>query len=136
MIYGQGGTKELTKNIEVPLEDRQRFCLNDDEILELASFAVIIEDYYSKKLGHYMPMDIEWAKDGESGELFVVQSRPETVQSQRSKDVIETFVLEKRGKLLARGRSVGSKIASGKARVIKEVSDMHDFHPGENPCVQ
>ena len=78
-----------------------------------------------------MPMDIEWAKDGESGELFVVQSRPETVQSQRSKDVIETFVLEKRGKLLARGRSVGSKIASGKARVIKEVSDMHDFHPGE-----
>jgi pyruvate, water dikinase len=131
LIYGQGGTKELTRNIEVPEEDRRRFCLTDAEILELAGFSITIEDHYSKKIGHDMPMDIEWAKDGESGELFIVQSRPETVQSQRPMDVLETFILEKRGKVLSRGRSVGSKIASGKARVINDVTQLSTFRPGE-----
>jgi pyruvate,water dikinase len=131
MIYGQGGSKELTKNVEVPPEDRARFCLDDDEILKLASYAVTIEDHYSQKAGHEMPMDIEWAKDGESGELFIVQSRPETVQSQRSRDVLETYILEKRGEVLTKGRSVGAKIASGKARVIKDISQLPSFRRGE-----
>ena len=131
LIYGRGGSKELTRNVEVPEEDRQKFCLTNDEILELASFAVTIEDYYSKKFSHDMPMDIEWAKDGESGDLFIVQSRPETVQSQRAMDVLETFVLENRGTVLSRGRSVGSKIASGKARVITDITQLPSFRPGE-----
>ncbi len=131
MIYGQGGSKELTKNVEVPPEDRARFCLSDDEILKLTSYAVTIEDHYSQKAGHEMPMDIEWAKDGESGELFIVQSRPETVQSQRSRDVLETYHLEKRGEVLTKGRSVGAKIASGKARVVKDISQLPSFRRGE-----
>ncbi len=100
LIYGQGGSKELTRNVEVPTEDRRRFCLTDDEVLKLSSYAVTIEDHYSTKLGHDTPQDIEWAKDGNTGELFIVQSRPETVQSQRSMDVLETYVLEKRGEVL------------------------------------
>jgi pyruvate,water dikinase len=131
LIYGLGGSHELTRNVEVPDEDRQRFCLTDEEILELASNAVTIEDHYSEKLGRDMPMDIEWAKDGKSGELFIVQSRPETVQSQRSRDVLETYILEERGKVLSKGRSVGSKIASGKARVIKDISELPGFQKGE-----
>ncbi len=131
LIYGQGGSKQQTVNVEVPQEDRLRFCLSDDEILKLASDALIIEDHYSQKYGHATPMDIEWAKDGESGDLFIVQSRPETVQSQRPMDVLETFVLEQRGKVLTKGRSVGSKIASGRARIIKDVTQLPDFKPGE-----
>jgi pyruvate,water dikinase len=131
MIYGQGGSKILTRNVEVPEADRLRFCINDDEVLKLAEYAIAIEDYYSEKFREPRPMDIEWAKDGITGELFVVQARPETVQSQRSKDVLETYVLEKRSKVLVRGRSVGDKIASGKAHVIPDISDLPSFKPGE-----
>ena len=131
MIYGQGGSKILTRNVEVPDADRLRFCINDDEVLKLAEYAIAIEDYYSEKFGEPRPMDIEWAKDGITGELFVVQARPETVQSQRSKDVLETYVLEKRSGVLVIGRSVGDKIASGKAHVIPDISDLPSFKPGE-----
>ncbi|MFY9199867.1 MAG: phosphoenolpyruvate synthase [Methanosarcina flavescens] len=131
MIYGQGGSKILTRNVEVPDADRLRFCINDDEVLKLAEYAIAIEDYYSEKFGEPRPMDIEWAKDGITGELFVVQARPETVQSQRSKDVLETYVLEKRSEVLVIGRSVGDKIASGKAHVIPDISDLPSFKPGE-----
>ncbi|NLK25903.1 MAG: phosphoenolpyruvate synthase [Euryarchaeota archaeon] len=131
LIYGLGGSKEPTRNVEVPMEDRQRFCLNDDEILELARYALVIEGHYSKRLGHDVPMDIEWAKDGETGKLFIVQSRPETVQSRKAMDVLETYVLEERGKVLSQGRSVGSRIASGRSRVIRDVTQLSTFRPGE-----
>lgn len=131
MIYGRGDSKVLTRNVEVPEAERLHFCIDDSEVLELAGYAIAIEDHYSKKSGESRPMDIEWAKDGITGELFIVQARPETVQSQRSKDVLETYVLEKRSKVLARGRSVGDKIASGKAHVIPDVSDLPSFKPGE-----
>lgn len=131
MIYGRGDSKVLTRNVEVPEADRLRFCLSDEEVLELAGYAIDIEDHYSGKYKESRPMDIEWAKDGITGELFIVQARPETVQSQRSKDVLETYVLEKRSEILARGRSVGDKIASGKAHVIPDVSDLPSFKPGE-----
>lgn len=131
MIYGRGDSKVLTRNIEVPEADRLRFCLSDEEVLKLSGYAIAIEDHYSEKYGESRPMDIEWAKDGITGELFIVQARPETVQSQRRKDILETYVLEKRSEILARGRSVGDKIASGKAHAIPDISDLPSFKPGE-----
>lgn len=131
MIYGRGDSKMLTRNVEVPEAERLLFCISDDEVLKLAGYAIAIEDHYSGKYGESRPMDIEWAKDGITGELFIVQARPETVQSQKRKDVLETYVLEKKSEILARGRSVGDKIASGKAHVIPDVSDLPSFKPGE-----
>jgi len=131
MIYGRGDSKVLTRNVEVPEADRKRFCLIDDDILTLARYAIIIEDHYSKKAGKPQPMDIEWAKDGISGDLFIVQARPETVKSQKAMDVLETYHLDRKGPVLGRGKSVGEKIASGKARVIPDVSHLPLFRPGE-----
>ena len=131
MIYGRGDSKVLTRNVEVPEADRKRFCLIDDDILTLARYAIVIEDHYSKKAGKPQPMDIEWAKDGISGDLFIVQARPETVKSQKAMDVLETYHLDRKGPVLGRGKSVGEKIASGKARVIPDVSHLPLFKPGE-----
>ena len=131
MIYGQGTSKVLTRNVEVPESDSRRFCITDDEILVLARYAIRIEDHYSQKAHQPVPMDIEWAKDGVTGELFIVQARPETVHSQDAKDVLLTYYLEQRGPVLSKGKSVGEKIASGKARVIADVSRLHEFLPGE-----
>ena len=119
------------KNIPVPPEDRDRFALTDDEVLQLARWACIIEDHYSAKRGRPVPMDIEWAKDGKSGEFYIVQARPETVESLKDPDVIETYVLQSRGKVLAKGRSVGSKIACGKIREITDPAHMDVFQQGE-----
>ncbi|MBT1075073.1 phosphoenolpyruvate synthase [Geobacter grbiciae] len=131
MIYGAGTSKHLTKNVEVPKEERRRYCLADDEVLELARQALLIEEHYSKRAGHDVPMDIEWAKDGVSGELFIVQARPETVESQKRLDFLETYVLERKGEVLTTGTSVGGKIAVGPARVITDVHKLHEFSPGE-----
>ena len=131
MIYGQGDSKVLTRNIEVPRVDRRQFCLTDDDVLKLAGYAITIEDHYSKKAGENRPMDIEWAKDGLSGELFIVQARPETVQSQKSVDVLETYHLDKKSPVIARGKGVGEKIASGKTRKIPDVAHLSSFNPGE-----
>ncbi|WP_298434843.1 phosphoenolpyruvate synthase [Geobacter sp.] len=131
MIYGSGTSKEMTRNVEVPKEQRRRFCLADDEVLALSRQALLIEEHYSKKSGRDMPMDIEWAKDGESGELFIVQARPETVQSQKRLDFLETYLLERRGNLLCSGTSVGEKIAAGPARIITDIHRLNEFRPGE-----
>ncbi len=131
MIYGAGGAKVLTRNVEVPAAERRRFCLSDDEALELAGYALKIEDHYSKKAGTARPMDIEWAKDGITGRLFIVQARPETVQSQKAMDVLETYRLDGKGREIARGKSVGEKIAGGAARVIPDVAHLFEFRPGE-----
>jgi pyruvate,water dikinase len=131
LIYSDGGAGRRTENVEVPEGDRLRFCLTDDEVLSLASSALKIEEHYSRKSGNPEPMDIEWAKDGETGELFIVQSRPETVQSRRAVDVLENHVLDSRSKVLSKGRSVGSKIASGKVRIITDKTQLSTFRPGE-----
>ncbi|MCX5780993.1 MAG: phosphoenolpyruvate synthase [Firmicutes bacterium] len=131
MIYGQGGSKTVTRNVDVPEEDRKRFCLSDEDVLKLTGFAITIEDYYSRKAGQNRPMDIEWAKDGQSGELFIVQARPETVESAKSLGFLETYYLDGTGQLLATGKSVGSKIGNGKARTIKDVAHLSLFEPGE-----
>jgi pyruvate,water dikinase len=131
MIYGRGDSKVLTRNVQVPDDARRSFCLNDDEILELARYALAIEEHYSQRADHDQPMDLEWAKDGLSGELFIVQARPETVQSQKPLDVMEIYHLEERGEILASGVSVGDKIASGRAHVIRDVHQIATFRHGE-----
>ncbi|MHC1719811.1 MAG: phosphoenolpyruvate synthase [Clostridiaceae bacterium] len=131
MIYGRGGSKVQTVNVDVPDADRKRFCLSDDDILKLAGYAITIEDHYSNKAGKNRPMDIEWAKDGITGDLFIVQARPETVQSARAMDYLETYTLEGTGPVLSKGKSIGEKIGQGMARVIKDVSQLHSFKPGE-----
>jgi pyruvate,water dikinase len=130
LIYDVGGGK-MVKNVPVPPGDRVRFALSDDEILQLARWACIIEDHYSAKRGQPAPMDIEWAKDGHTGELFIVQARPETVQSRKALDVVEVFRLKQRGKVLVTGRSVGEKIATGPVRVIPSAQFIGQFKDGE-----
>jgi pyruvate,water dikinase len=131
MVYGPGESKALTRNVEVPVVDRGRFSVSDDDILTLSDYAMKIEEHYSEKSGKLVPMDIEWAKDGMSGELFIVQARPETVQSQRDTGVLEKYILGGKGNVIAKGKSVGEKIASGKARVVLNIDDLHSVMPGE-----
>jgi pyruvate,water dikinase len=131
MIYGRGDSRVLTRNVDVPEAERKQYCINDEEVLQLANFAVTIEDHYSQKRGKHVPMDIEWAKDGETGELFIVQARPETVQSLKRKDVLETYYLDDSSDVIVTGRSVGAKIAAGKVHVIPDVSQLSEFNTGE-----
>ncbi len=130
MIYDLGGGK-LTKNVSVPEPERCRYALSDDEILTLARWACVIEDHYSQARGTYTPMDIEWAKDGLTGELFIVQARPETVQSQKSQQILRTYKLQDTGEVLATGRAVGEMIGQGTAQVILDVHRLDQFQPGE-----
>ena len=131
MIYSHGGAREATRIVDVADSDQRRFCISDDDILTLAGYALTIEDHYSAKAKKPVPMDIEWAKDGETGERFIVQARPETVQSQKAGDILETYHLEERGEILATGKSIGESIATGKARVITDVTHLPEFVPGE-----
>lgn len=130
LIYDVGGSK-MVKNVPVPPDDRTRFAITDDEILTLARWACVIEDHYRAKRGVASPMDMEWAKDGRTGDLFIVQARPETVQSQKDLDVIETYRLTERSRVLVSGRSVGGKIGQGTVRVIKQVQQMQAFREGD-----
>jgi pyruvate,water dikinase len=130
MVYDTGGGK-MVKNLPVSQEDRGKFCLTDDEVLQLARWACIVEDHYSAKRGKAVPMDLEWAKDGKTGELFIVQARPETVQSRKNLDVIEIYHLTGRGEVLASGQSVGAKIVTGRVRVIKSPEFIGQFQQGE-----
>ena len=130
LIYDIGGSK-MVKNVPVTLNDRQQFAITDEEILTLARWGCLIEDHYTSKKGRPCPMDIEWAKDGQSGELFIVQARPETVQSRKDPDVMEVYHLKQRGPVLIQGRSVGEKIGQGPTRVIKHVDNLQDFQDGD-----
>jgi pyruvate,water dikinase len=125
MIFLEGETGATTRNVPTPKNDRERFCLSDDDVLELADNAVVIEEHYHK------PMDMEWAKDGLDGKIYIVQARPETVASQREANVFENYILEGDGEIMVEGRSVGEKIASGTARVIDSVAHLAEFQPGE-----
>lgn len=130
MVYSNNPARP-TRNTDVPEKERRKFSLTDKEVLKLAEWGVLIEEHYSKKKGKWTPMDIEWAKDGVLNQLFIVQARPETVQSQKEKSVLEEYVLKEKGKVLVTGKSVGSKIGQGKAHVIKSAKDIHQFHPGD-----
>jgi pyruvate,water dikinase len=130
LVYDVGGGR-MVRNIPVAPEDAARFALSDDEILELARSGCAIEKHYSDKRGRPTPMDIEWAKDGVTGEMFIVQARPETVQSRRDTDVIRTYRLKSRDKVLATGQSVGSAIAHGTVRVVKNVQLLNQVKAGD-----
>jgi len=131
MIYSQSDSKTQTLNTEIPEEERRQFCLSDDDVLSLAEQAITIENHYAMKAGKDRPMDIEWAKSGISGDLFIIQARPETVESQKAMDTLEVYHLDEKGLVLSRGRSVGEKIARGKARRIDDVAHLSSFQPGE-----
>ena len=135
MVYDLGGSK-LTKNVSVPEAQRSQFSVSDDEVLTLAQWACVIEDHYSTVRGMDTPMDIEWAKDGQTGELFIVQARPETVQSQKSANVLQNYrfltnATTDDSTLVATGRAVGDRIGQGSARVILDVHRLAEFQSGE-----
>jgi pyruvate,water dikinase len=121
LIYGSTGTKQT----KVSAEDKVKFVINDDEIITLAKWACIIEDHYQK------PMDIEWAKDGITQQLFILQARPETVKSQGAMNVLETFLLKEKGRVLVQGKSVGEKIGAGPINVITSAREIGKFKKGE-----
>ena len=132
MIYDLGGSKQ-TKNIPVSPDERKKLVLTDDEILQLANWACLIEQHYSNVRGMPTPMDMEWAKDGLTGELFIVQARPETVQSQKSRQVLRNYYLDlsEAGLPIVTGRAVGSAIGSGQARIILDTKHLEQFQTGE-----
>ena len=130
LIYDLGGGR-MTRNVPVPTEERARFAITDNEILILARWACIIEEHYSKTRGVFTPMDMEWAKDGITGELWIVQARPETVQSQKDVNVQENYSLKEQGQVLVRGRSVGEKIGQGPVHVITHARHLEEFRTGE-----
>jgi pyruvate,water dikinase len=121
LVYGSTGTKQT----KVSAADKAMFVITDEELLTLAKWACIIEDHYKK------PMDIEWAKDGQTKELFIVQARPETVHSQKDMATMKTYVLDEKGNLLAEGEAVGSKIGQGQVNIIEEAKDISQFKKGQ-----
>ncbi|MGE8147691.1 phosphoenolpyruvate synthase [Pseudomonas frederiksbergensis] len=126
MIYGEVATAgKSVKTIDVDKADRARFCLTDAEVSELAKQAMIIEKHYK------CPMDIEWAKDGDDGKLYIVQARPETVKSRTQANVMERYLLKETGTVLVEGRAIGQRIGAGKVRIIKDVSEMDKVQPGD-----
>ncbi|MBD8596334.1 phosphoenolpyruvate synthase [Pseudomonas sp. W2Oct36] len=126
MIYGEEAKAgKSVKTIDVDLADRARFCLSDEEVSNLARQAMIIEKHYQ------CPMDIEWAKDGDDGKLYIVQARPETVKSRSSSNVMERYLLKEKGTVLVEGRAIGQRIGAGKVRIIKDVSEMDKVQPGD-----
>ncbi|KJZ40887.1 MULTISPECIES: phosphoenolpyruvate synthase [Pseudomonas] len=126
MIYGEVATAgKSVKTIDVDKADRARFCLSDAEVSELAKQAMIIEKHYQ------CPMDIEWAKDGDDGKLYIVQARPETVKSRTQANVMERYLLKETGTVLVEGRAIGQRIGAGKVRIIKDVSEMDKVQPGD-----
>ncbi len=133
LVYDEEGSRS-TKNVPVPESLRRQYALQDDEILELARWACLIEEHYSALRGRFTPMDIEWAKDGITGELFIVQARPETVQSQKATNRLKTYRFtqpQARPDPLVRGRAVGEAIGQGTARVILDVRRSDQFQAGE-----
>ncbi|HEU4452256.1 MAG TPA: phosphoenolpyruvate synthase [Longimicrobium sp.] len=130
LVYDEGGTRPV-KSVPVAPEDRARLVLDEDEVLTLARWACLVEDHYSAARGAPAPMDMEWAKDGRTGELFLLQARPETVHARESGLVLERHVLDEAGEVLASGRSVGEKIGSGRARLIRSAADLEQLRQGE-----
>jgi pyruvate,water dikinase len=131
MVYADPKADEPTVNVDVELDQQRRFCLTDDEVITLAEMAVTVEEHYSVKAGEARPMDIEWAKDGLDGLLYLVQARPETVAARQTGTELETFRLEGDGPTLVTGRAVGERAASGPVRVITSASELSTVQPGD-----
>ena len=125
ILADHGATGRSVRTVEVPESDRNRFCLSDDDVIELARFALKIEEHYQR------PMDIEWAKDGVDGKLYILQARPETVKSHKSAEGQERYRLTQKSEILASGRAIGHKIGAGAVRVVKDASEMGKVKPGD-----
>ena len=125
MIYAEPDGEKLVETVEVPVNDQRRFSLTDEEVQALARQAVTIEKHYGR------PMDIEWAKDGTDGEIYILQARPETVRSRDEGRVLERFSLRERGELLVTGRSVGGRVGAGAVRVVENASQMERVRAGD-----
>jgi len=126
MVYGAGScTNSAVETVAVPLEQRSQFSINDEDVQELARIAMTVEQHYGR------PMDIEWAKDGDDGQLYIVQARPETVKSRDQNAVIERYLLKETGNVLVEGRSIGHRIGSGPVRIVEHISDMDQIQPGD-----
>ncbi|MDE2354647.1 MAG: phosphoenolpyruvate synthase [Betaproteobacteria bacterium] len=126
MVYsGHSAAGKTVMTVETDAADRQRFCLNEAELEELAQYAVTIESHYGR------PMDVEWARDGLDGKLYILQARPETVASRKSADSLERYVLREQGDLLATGRAIGQKIGAGPVRIVFDLSQMDEVRPGD-----
>jgi len=122
---------EYTKNIPTTKEEQSHFCITDDDVMVLADYAIKVEKHYSEKAGYHKPMDMEWAKDGDDGHLYMVQARPETVQSQKHGNILEVYHMQEKGKVLVTGQAIGTKIGQGKAHYIKGVEELDTFQAGE-----
>jgi pyruvate,water dikinase len=131
MIYSDGRTRESTHNVVTSEQERNHFCLTDQDVLTLTDYAIKIENHYSAKAGQGKPMDMEWAKDGLDGRLYIVQARPETVVSQLSGTLLEQYTLTSKATPIVTGHSVGSKIATGTARIIDNISQLSSFKAGD-----
>ncbi len=125
MVYNDEGGDELVKVVETDDAERMRFCLTDEEVESLARQAMTIERHYGR------PMDIEWGKDGETGRLFILQARPETVKSRDGGQSLQRYQLHERGQVMVEGRAIGQRIGAGRARVIDDINDMHDVEAGD-----
>ena len=131
LIYAAGSGDQSTANVETPVADRERYCIDDGDVLKLADYAIRIEQHYSRRAGHPVPMDIEWAKDGLDGELYIVQARPETVVSRQLAQAFQTYALKGSAKPVVTGRAIGERIASGPVRVIGSTRDLAAFQTGD-----
>lgn len=130
LVYAEESAK-MVKEVRVPRRDRLRPVLNDDDILTLAQWSIAIEDHYSARAGHLTPMDIEWARDGQTGDLFILQARPETVHSQAVRPKLEFFRRQGAGNVLLTGQAVGNKVMSGRVRVVHSAEGLSAFRAGE-----
>ncbi|WP_438438076.1 phosphoenolpyruvate synthase [Hydrogenophilus thermoluteolus] len=125
MVFTTPGEEGRVKEVDTTPEERNRFCISDEDILELARYALIIEQHYGR------PMDIEWGKDGIDGKIYILQARPETVKSQESGRVLEKFRLKQHGKAIVQGRAIGQKVAVGKVRIVKDISEIEKVQAGD-----
>jgi pyruvate,water dikinase len=124
MVYGEAGSGARVRTVDVPAAERARFSISDADLVQLAQQAVAIEQHYR------CPMDIEWGKDGSDGQIYILQARPETVQS-RAGRTIQRYKLNSRSRVLTEGRSIGQRIGSGPARIIRTVAEMTRVQPGD-----
>ena len=126
MVYGsEASAGKSVETVDVPEADRSQFCITDEEVMSLARQALIIEKHYGR------PMDIEWARDGDDGKLYIVQARPETVKSRESANMMERYLLKEKGEVLCEGRSIGQRIGAGPVRVIDNLAEMDQVQQGD-----
>ena len=130
-IHNDNIATEYTTNIETTPKEREKFCISDDDVMTLADYAIKIEEHYSEEAGYLKPMDIEWAKDAIDDEIYIVQARPETVESRDKSLYYETYLLKEKSSILLEGMAVGRRIGAGKIRIVNDTSEMENFQAGD-----